>query len=54
MPGEVYRMAGGAPAGIIRLPGEVGCQTKITIKITIMKKIGVTMTIPIGTIIFDL
>lgn len=47
-------MAGGAPAGIIKLPGDVGCQTTTTIIITIMINNGNESTAPIGTLTFDL
>ncbi len=46
-------MAGGAPAGIIKLPGDVGCQTKTTIMITIVIRNGNESTVSIETVTFD-
>lgn len=43
-----YRMAGGAPAGISILPGELGCRTN-KIKMRTTMKTGKTMTTPTGT-----
>ncbi len=48
-----YRIAGGAPAGIMRLPGEEGCRTISTI-ISIMTIHGNRSTAPRGTEIFEL
>ena len=46
-------MAGGAPAGIIKPPGEDGCRTMSTI-IKIMTTHGNNSTAPSGTEIFEL
>ena len=48
-----YRIVGGAPAGIIRLPGEEGCRTMSTI-INVMTIHGNNSTAPSGTEIFEL
>lgn len=48
-----YRIAGGAPAGIIRPPGEEGCRTTRT-SIRIMTIQGNSNTAPRGTEIFEL
>ena len=45
-------MAGGAPAGIIKLPGEEGCLTINTI-MRIMTRHGNKSTAPSGTEIFE-
>lgn len=45
---QTYRMAGGAPAGINILPGELGCLTnKVRMRTT--TKTGKMMTTPAGT-----
>ena len=50
---QTYRMAGGAPAGIIRPPGDEGCRTISTI-IRIITMHGNKSTAPRGTEIFEL
>ena len=50
---EAYRIAGGAPAGIIKLPGDEGCRTTSTI-ISMITIQGNRSTAPNGTEILEL
>lgn len=50
---NAYRIAGGAPAGIIKLPGDDSCRTMRTI-MSIMTMMGNNSTAPSGTEIFEL
>ena len=50
---QAYRIAGGAPAGIINPPGEEGCRTMRTM-IKIMTMHGNSNTAPSGTETFEL